>query len=93
MNLAAAALLHATRIWIDQDTRKECQAQVCFRWADVRRVEEDRNTGLDRWEHTGPITFIVADGHGYHLLGEFHTWQALWFNYTSSAHALLFAHN
>jgi hypothetical protein len=89
----APVLLQGTRIWVDNDTKKECQAPNCLRWADVRHMEQDINAGLVQWEYTGPITYVVANDTGYHLLGEYSDWQVKWQEYSTSAQALLLAHN
>jgi len=91
--ILAPALLHATRIWLDNDTKKEHQALVSVRWADVRRLEQDVNSGLDNWGYEGPLTYVLIGDYGMHLLGSYADFQQQWLAYTASAQALLLAHN
>lgn len=91
--MVVSPLFQATRIWVDPGTKEECQASVCLRWADVRSIEHDADTGLEKWQYKGPISYFTANDKGYHLLGAYTTWLALWQAYTASAQALLLAHN
>lgn len=71
-------LLRGTRIWKDKDTGKEHQAPCAVRWDDVEFMQQGADSGLDKWEYQGPITYVIAGEITVHLLGKLDKWLLRW---------------
>lgn len=74
-------LANAVRIWQDPTTHREFEANCCFLWEMVTRIEHENNSCV-AWLDPQPKVYVrLADDTELYLIGSLKRWNERWNRY------------